>query len=259
MQSEELNLIDGLFSRLKAAQDNSGSRDASAEQRITQHLQSQPAAPYYMAQTILIQEAAVKQLHGQVQALEAEVARLRDENSRQQKSSGGFLAGLFGGGGKPADTAPGNAGWQNNDARPQNYNAPSQGYNQAPGYGQAPAQGYGQGYNQPAPAAPRASGGGFMAGALQTAAGVAGGMVLGNMLTGLFHQSRPEEIVNIINEPTQVLDPVRNDNPLSDVSASDDLWRDDPQTRNDFANNDTDDFSGDDFGNDFGSDDDNWV
>lgn len=96
MQSEELNLIDGLFSRLKAAQDNSGSRDASAEQRITQHLQSQPAAPYYMAQTILIQEAAVKQLHGQVQALEAEVARLRDESSRQQKaaavSSPGYLA-----------------------------------------------------------------------------------------------------------------------------------------------------------------------
>lgn len=98
-----------------------------------------------------------------------------------------------------------------------------------------------------------------MAGALQTAAGVAGGMVLGNMLTGLFHQSRPEEIVNIINEPTQVLDPIRNDNPLSDASASDDLWRDDPLTRSDFANNDTDDFSGDDFGNDFGSDDDNWV
>ncbi len=40
-----------------------------------------------------------------------------------------------------------------------------------------------------------------MAGALQTAAGVAGGVVLAEMLTSMFHQSRPEEIVNIIEEP----------------------------------------------------------
>lgn len=56
MQSEEQRLIDGLFSRLKEAEAHSASRDASAEERIAQHVSAQPAAPYYMAQTILIQK-----------------------------------------------------------------------------------------------------------------------------------------------------------------------------------------------------------
>ena len=63
MQSEEQRLIDGLFSRLKEAEAHSASRDASAEERIAQHVSAQPAAPYYMAQTILIQEAAIKRSH----------------------------------------------------------------------------------------------------------------------------------------------------------------------------------------------------
>ncbi len=96
MQSEEQRLIDGLFDRLKAAGENSAPRDADAERWIEQHMRNQPGAAYYMAQTILIQEAAMKQLNGRIQALEAEVAQLKQSASRQQ-SSGGFLAGLFGG------------------------------------------------------------------------------------------------------------------------------------------------------------------
>ncbi|MBI0440341.1 DUF2076 domain-containing protein, partial [Dickeya dianthicola] len=57
--------------------------------------------------------------------------------------------------------------------------------------------------------------GGFLSGALQTAAGVAGGVVLADMLTGMFHRSQPEEIVNIINET-----PMLNENPLGNVSDS---------------------------------------
>ncbi len=60
MQSQEQQLIESLFSRLKQAESQSGPRDAGAEQLINQHLQSQPGAPYYMAQAILIQEAAMK-------------------------------------------------------------------------------------------------------------------------------------------------------------------------------------------------------
>lgn len=45
MQSEEQRLIDGLFSRLKEAEAHSASRDASAEERIAQHVSAQPAAP----------------------------------------------------------------------------------------------------------------------------------------------------------------------------------------------------------------------
>ncbi len=96
MQSEEQRLIDGLFDRLKAASENSAPRDADAERWIEQHMRTQPGAAYYMAQTILIQEAAMKQLNARLQSLEAEVEQLKQSASRQQ-SSGGFLAGLFGG------------------------------------------------------------------------------------------------------------------------------------------------------------------
>lgn len=60
MQREEQQLIEGLFSRLKQAESQTVARDAAAEQLINQHLQAQPGAPYYMAQAILIQEAALK-------------------------------------------------------------------------------------------------------------------------------------------------------------------------------------------------------
>ncbi|AZP34627.1 DUF2076 domain-containing protein [Cronobacter sakazakii] len=252
MQSEEQRLIDGLFDRLKAAGENSAPRDADAERWIEQHMRNQPGAAYYMAQTILIQEAAMKQLNGRIQALEAEVAQLKQSASRQQ-SSGGFLAGLFGGN-KSEPEAP----------RPQ---ATPRGSDPIPGaqqYQSAPQQAAPQYYNN----APR--GGGFMAGALQTAAGVAGGVVLGNMLTSMFSHHQPEEIVNIINEPAQPADnsPV---NAVEDYNQADDsqfLNQDaglQQDNGNDYvpASSDEDwnnDFAGDDFGgDDFGGDDDNWV
>ncbi len=136
-------------------------------------MSAQPAAPYYMAQTILIQEAAIKQLNDRIQALESQVSQLQ----AAKPSSGGFLSGLFGGGGssRGSDPIPGAEQY----GRPQ---ASAQ-----PQYTPPPQQNY-------APQA-AARGGGFMAGALQTAAGVAGGVVLGNMLTNMFSGSHPQEIV----------------------------------------------------------------
>ncbi|MBB1200474.1 DUF2076 domain-containing protein [Enterobacteriaceae bacterium 89] len=230
MQAEEQRLIDGLFSRLKQAETQSAPRDATAEGVIAQHIQAQPAAPYYMAQTILIQEAAIKQLNEKIQALQSEVTQL--QSSKQ--SSGGFLAGLFGGG-QPAS--------QVNDPIPgaQNYGRP--GAAPQAGYAAPAAQNY----------APGRSGGGFMAGALQTAAGVAGGVVLGNMLMNMFSGTHPQEIVNIIEEP-----PVPAADDLSQASDSQFLPDD---GSSDYANTQNDDsWNNDDFSNDdFGSDDDSWV
>ena len=173
MQTEEQKLIDDLFGRLQQAETQSSARDSGAEQRIKQHLQSQPDAPYYMAQAIIIQEAALKKLNDRVAQLERQAAE------QPKQSSGGFLSGLFGGGNSRPQSAPQqNSGWGSN---PQNA-APQQGYNTAP--------------QQTA-----ARGTGFLGGALQTAVGVAGGVVMADMLTSMFHHSQPEEIVNIINEP----------------------------------------------------------
>ncbi|OUL47884.1 hypothetical protein B2G63_23005 [Pseudomonas aeruginosa] len=94
MKSDEKTLIDGLFSRLREAEGQSAPRDAEAEAQINQHLVRQPAAPYYMAQVVLIQEAALKRLDQRVKELEAQVAQLQ----QSRPSSGGFLSGLFGGG-----------------------------------------------------------------------------------------------------------------------------------------------------------------
>ncbi|MDF2786244.1 MAG: transporter substrate-binding protein [Pantoea eucrina] len=165
MQNQEQQLIENLFSRLKQAGEQSGPRDAGAEQLIRQHLQNQPDAPYYMAQAILIQEAALKKLN-------ARITELENMQAQQQapQQSGGFLSGLFGSGSRP---------------QPQQQQQQQSGWNNA-----APQQ----------PAAP-ARGTGFLGGALQTAVGVAGGVVMADMLTSLFHHSQPEEIVNIINEP----------------------------------------------------------
>ena len=101
MQSEEQRLIEGLFNRLKEAQAQTGQRDIQAEQQINQHIREQPAAPYYMAQAMIIQEAALKRLDQQVKALENQIAQLQ-QNAQSQQSSGGFLAGLFGGGSRNA-------------------------------------------------------------------------------------------------------------------------------------------------------------
>ncbi|MGK3134393.1 DUF2076 domain-containing protein [Pantoea trifolii] len=222
MQSEEQQLIENLFSRLKQAETQSGSRDAGAEQLIKQHLQNQPGAPYYMSQAILIQEAALKKLNAQVTDLENRLAQAQQQQAPQQ-SSGGFLSSLFGGGSRPA--AQQQPAWGNPPPQPQQQYAPP------------PQQQY---------AAPAARGAGFLGGALQTAVGVAGGVVMADMLTSMFHHSQPEEIVNIINEPAlpQV------DNSLDTFNGNDSnnafLNNDNSGWDNNVAdNNDFGDFGGD--------------
>lgn len=227
MQNQEQQLIESLFSRLKQAETQSGPRDAAAEKLIQQQLQAQPGAPYYMAQSILIQEAALKQLNSRVSDLEARLA----QSQQPQQSSGGFLSGLFGGGNQRQQPAqPQQSAW--NSAPPQQ---------QQPGY--APAQ----------PAAPSATRG-FLGGALQTAVGVAGGVVMADMLTSMFHHSQPEEIVNIINEPAMPQENFDSSN-LDTFNGNDGQFASQDagfqQDNNaDFGGFGTDGFDNDDFGDD---------
>ena len=226
MQNQEQQLIESLFSRLKQAETQSGPRDAAAEKLIQQQLQVQPGAPYYMAQSILIQEAALKQLNNRVSELEARLA----QSQQPQQSSGGFLSNLFGGGNQRQQPAqPQQSAW--NSAPPQ----------QQPAY--APSA------QAAAPSATR----GFLGGALQTAVGVAGGVVMADMLTSMFHHSQPEEIVNIINEPAM---PQENfDNNLDTFNGNEGQFASQDagfqqDNSNDFGGFGTDGFDNDDFGDD---------
>lgn len=193
MNSEEQTLIDGLFGRLRQAEDPAVPRDAQAQARIAEHLQQQPAAPYYMAQAILVQETALKRLDEQNKQLQAELKQAKAQVAATTPSnSGGFLSSIFGSGTRDSQpqsqapaSAPGGGGWRE----------PSRSFNQ-PG-ATAP-----QGFNAaPAQAPARGGGSSFLGGALQTAAGVAGGVMLAQGISSLFNQhSQPEEVVEVIKE-----------------------------------------------------------
>lgn len=61
MTPEEQQLIESLFQRLTQSAAQSGPRDPQAEALIEQRVQSLPGAAYYMTQTLLVQERALRQ------------------------------------------------------------------------------------------------------------------------------------------------------------------------------------------------------
>ena len=65
MNKQEYQVINGLFKHLESAEASGGPRDADAERLLHAHLQRQPNAPYYMAQTILAQQAALRKAQSQ--------------------------------------------------------------------------------------------------------------------------------------------------------------------------------------------------
>ncbi|AYF51068.1 DUF2076 domain-containing protein [Pseudomonas fluorescens] len=223
MNSEEQTLIDGLFSRLQQAETDSAPRDAQAEARIKEHMTRQPAAGYYMTQSILVQEHALKSLDAQNKQQAQQIQQLQEELERAKSSQpapasgGGFLSSIFGGGSRdpqPSQSAPASSGGWREPGRPafgqpapqQNYGAPQQNYQQP----------------QQAPAAPIGSG--FLGGALKTAAGVAGGVMLAEGISSLFHHNQqPQVVEEIIEQPA----------PASDQGG----WGNDDQR---FAGNDSD-------------------
>ena len=98
MNPHERQIIDDLFDKLRDAEQQSGPREPIAEAHIRARVPQQLGAPYYMAQTILMQEQAL-------QTAQARIAELEDEVARRPVG-GGFLSGLFGGGSSPQARPP---------------------------------------------------------------------------------------------------------------------------------------------------------
>jgi uncharacterized protein len=143
MDQNERHIIDDLFDRLRKAEEQAEPRDPDADALIARHVARQPAAPYYMAQAIVVQQEALGRAQTKIQELERGLAERR---------SGGFLSGLFG------------------DEEASTSGAPASGERSSGGFGRR---------SQPA------GGGGFLAGAMQTALGVAGGFLIADALAGL--------------------------------------------------------------------------
>ncbi len=255
MNTEEKTLIDGLFGRLKQAEDPSQPRDPQAQACIEQHLRQQPAAPYYMAQAILVQEAAIKRLDEQNKQLEAELKQARAQLEATRASSGngggGFLSSIFGAGARnpepvqpqrPSAPVASGGGWREPSAPGFSQPQPqmqAQAQPQQPGFGAAPA---------------RSGASSFLGGAMQTAAGVAGGVLLAQGISSLFHHnSQPEEVVEVIKEEPA---------PASDSGGWHDQGAQQQVADNGGWGNDQGGWADTDYGNDGGgffSDDDTFV
>ncbi len=147
--------------------------DRDADAFIAQQFQQYPEARYRITQTALVQEAAFAEAQNRIRRLEWELQQTQQamQHSAQQapQQSKGFFGNLFGGGGQPQQ---------------------QRGYGQ-PGYGQQfqptsapPPPQYPPNYQ---PGMFQGGGGsGFLGSALTTAAGVAGGMFVGNALMNAF-------------------------------------------------------------------------
>ena len=214
MNSEEQTLIDGLFSRLQQAETDSAPRDAQAEARIKEHMARQPAVGYYMTQSILVQEHALQSLDAQNKQQAQQIQQLQDELQRAKAtqpapaSGGGFLSSIFGGGSREPQPAPSNTGggWRE-PARPA--------------FGQPAPQ---QNYQPPQAPAAAPAGSGFLGGAMKTAAGVAGGVLLAEGISSLFHHNQqPQVVEEIIEQPAPASDQGNWDND-DQKFAGNDSW-----------------------------------
>lgn len=190
MTPQERTLIDSVFDRIET--NPGGPRDAEAEAQIAERMRRQPGAAYDLVQGVILLELGFKQAQDKIAELERalEDARRGTQAAPAQPQGGGFLAGLnpWGRGSVPRSGAAPAAvpAPAFNTPIP----APGQPYGQgrgamAPGLplgagsmGAGP-MGMGGGFGQPA-------GGGFLRNAATLAAGIAGGTLIAQGLSGLF-------------------------------------------------------------------------
>lgn len=164
MNMEEQQLISRLFDRMESATPQA--KDYDAERLIQQRMRQIADAPYVLVQSVLVQQHALEAAADRLRELEDQVASLQSSASRPQAGAGSFLGGALG------SSSP----WSR---------------------GSVPATGSDRMQSQPAAqpamppsmpqpvAQPPSQGGGFLASALSTASGVAGGVLLADGLRSL--------------------------------------------------------------------------
>jgi uncharacterized protein len=174
MTPEERQLLSALADRVRNVP--AQQKDPEAEQFLRQLVAQRPDTVYVLAQTVIMQDFALRNAQTQIEDLQQQLAEMAPP---PQQSSGGFLGGLFGGG-RPSPQQPPASGsvprvnpWARQDAPPP-----------PPGYGQGPGYGYGQ--PQGGPTMQPSQTGNFLRGAATTAVGVAGGALLFQGISSLF-------------------------------------------------------------------------
>ena len=209
MTNEERDLISRFIARVGGAPQSGGGFltggsvppsqpqippiDREADGFIAQQFQQFPEARYRITQMAVVTEAALAEAQNQLKRLQWELEQTRNaaQQAMQQHASaqpdpksGGFFSGLFGGNNQPQRPPQQGNPWGQQGQQQAAY--PQQG-----GYQPTtppPQPQYAPGYQ---PGMFQRGGSGFLGSALTTAAGVAGGMVVGNALMNAFsgHQS----------------------------------------------------------------------
>jgi hypothetical protein len=166
MTPQEQAMIGDLIDRVQKTQ--LAEKDMDAEQMLQQGLGKNPDALYILAQTVLVQKYALEQAQAQLAQAKAQIEQMQQHPEPKHATS--FLGSLLGRNDAPAPPPP----------------PPSQ------GYPPQPAQAYPQ--YAPVGAPPQygspmgmGGGGGFLQGALQTAAGVAAGALAFEGVESLMH------------------------------------------------------------------------
>ena len=166
MTPQERDLVTALLDRLK--QQGTQPKDPEADALIRRAMAEQPDAPYYLVQTVLIQDMALRSAESRIAELERQLAQAKAAPAPQQPSSflGGAGRGSVPSAGVWTRSAPG--------AAPQEQPAPA--WSQP---GSVPAAGA-------APSILPGAGSGFLRQAATTAAGIAGGALLFQGIQSLF-------------------------------------------------------------------------
>jgi hypothetical protein len=240
MTPEERQLLSALAQRVKNVPPQQ--KDPEAEQFIRQLVAERPDTPYVLAQTVIMQDFALRNAQSQIEDLQRQ---LSEAAPRAQERPGSFLGGLFGRSQtpQPSTSYPPSSGsvprvnpWGQPDAPP-------------PGYGAGPGPGYGY---PPPPQGPAPQGpvmqpsqtGSFLRGAAGTALGVAGGALLFQGINSMFSGNH--------GLSTSALSGITPKDSLTETTVVNNYY-DDPQSGGGDRNVQDADFGG---GGDFGGDED---
>lgn len=244
MTPDERTLLSGLFDRLKDT--STAERDREAETFIKTAVAENPNAAYFLAQAVLVQEEALKAAAGKIEDLEGDLQRANQQSSPADSGSG-FLGGIsksiFGGDGENQQYSerPGSpfGRRETGSSGVPSTRSPTSGIS-------VPRAGDLADRQPPAAAGQSPQGGSFLKGAMGTAAGVAGGILLANSISGLFSGSNNPLGIGVAkaNEAKTPSD-TKSDNNKDSQEDGDD-WGDD------------DDWGADYDGDDFGGAGDDW-
>jgi hypothetical protein len=177
MTPEERQLLTALANRIKAAPTQQ--RDQEADEMLRQLVQQRPDTSYLLAQTVLMQDFALRNAQAQITDLQRQLDEAR---SKPAQSSGSFLGGLFGGISPPPPPAAPASG-QYRAAGPASV-PPTSPYTRS-----APRPSYTGPAYAPLPGAPvlqAGQGSSFLQQAATTAVGIAGGALLFEGIQSLF-------------------------------------------------------------------------